>query len=494
MTKAILDILSGKELPASSSYSANSRRGSTSLRSLAPAGTSRLAERQRRAYQARKKTVLQREKEGVNSKLWRGIGSVSDVTWELKREMEMGEGREAGYRSKGVRKALAEGAGLLLDAGRQGQKWLSESRSGANKKVIGGAMEEKPMMDGSLDFMDAEVSIAEEEIIEEVIDEINLEYAPDGLLSPLSFIEEKRRLVVSLEACLSKPGQTWLTKEVVAKATESGIGLDGDILREVITTMVCARDELKTEIDYAEAEEGASLKMDFVLQDYRRMKEMVDSVSALAVSAAGEAAARILKEELEGFVLSDSLDDILNIEFERVEQLLAELVAAREEEILMQQKAREEAVKELKRSAEPVAATVITDVSTKWPQSVEKNRFKDVSVAEVEAVSTSNSEEPYYFSDQSNEASNTEMPEDEYVDTQYPRSMVEIVSDDEYSDFEQRFKSVQNLEMDNSADEVEEKDNPAGKFFLRVIDAIFFVGEKFFLVSNYMFSVSDISI
>lgn len=59
VTEAIRDILSGKEVLGSSS--AAGRRG---VRSLAPAGTSRMAERQQRAYQARKRTVLQRERRG----------------------------------------------------------------------------------------------------------------------------------------------------------------------------------------------------------------------------------------------------------------------------------------------------------------------------------------------------------------------------------------------------------------------------------------------
>jgi len=105
VTSAILDILSGKEIDYDQSSSA--RR---SVKSFAPAGTSRMAERQKRAYKARKQTVLKREKEGIDRKVGRAIGSVSDATWELRREMQTTKGREAGYRSKGVRKALASGA------------------------------------------------------------------------------------------------------------------------------------------------------------------------------------------------------------------------------------------------------------------------------------------------------------------------------------------------------------------------------------------------
>jgi len=491
VTTAILDILSGKELPSSSSYPANPRRGSSSLKSLAPAGTSKLAERQRRAYQARKQSVLQREKEGVDSKLWRGIGGISDATYELRREMQLGEGREAGYRSKGVRKALAEGAGLLLEAGRQGQKWLVESKSRVDQRMIGGAAEQQVQqavaMGNNLNFVDVEVSIDEGEIIDEVIEETNLEFAPDGLLSPQSFIEEKRRLVASLEACLSKPGQTWLTKEVVARATGSGVSLDGDILREVITTMVCARDELKKEIDEIEAEGRLSLKMDFVQQEYRRMKEMVDSVSALAVLAAGEAAACLLLEELEGFVLSDSLDDILNTEAERVEQLLAELVAAREEEILMREKVKEDQLNSLQQYDDLATATAIVDETTNWKKPARNYRSQDAFIKEVEVVSSYGQYDPSYTAEQKGYfVEEKERASNQGNDAQFFVSSVEVVSDDEYSDYEKRFKAVQSANTQDEKDR-EESENPVGKLVLRVIDAVFFFGEKFFLVSEIDF-------
>lgn len=75
VTEAILDILAGNGAPG---QDLSSRRG---VRSFAPAGTSRLAERQRRAYRARKETVLKREMEGIDRKLGRAFGSVSDATW-----------------------------------------------------------------------------------------------------------------------------------------------------------------------------------------------------------------------------------------------------------------------------------------------------------------------------------------------------------------------------------------------------------------------------
>ena len=247
VTSAILDILSGKEIDYDQSSSA--RR---SVKSFAPAGTSRMAERQKRAYKARKQTVLKREKEGIDRKVGRAIGSVSDATWEFRREMQTNKGREAGYRSKGVRKALTAGATQLLEAGRESSRRLlsnGEEKKRQQNRISGsGGEQEVDIVNDDDNFVVDVTPMEEEEIIENVIEEMTLDYAPDGLLSPQSYVEEKRRLISSLESCLSQPSETWLTKEAVAEAAEYGVQLDGDILREVITNMVTLRDQLQKEM------------------------------------------------------------------------------------------------------------------------------------------------------------------------------------------------------------------------------------------------------
>ncbi|KAL7534343.1 hypothetical protein ACHAXR_005803 [Thalassiosira sp. AJA248-18] len=439
VTEAIRDILSGKELSESSSYSPT-RRG---VRSFAPAGTSRLAERQRRAYKARKNTVLKREKEGIDRKFGRAIGSVSDATWEFRREMQTDAGREAGYRSRGVRKALASGAVQLLEAGREGRRMLM---SGDKKKnMIGGDAAGVGDKTNIVDVSPWE----EEEIIQNVIEETNMEYAQDGLLSPKSFVEEKRRLITSLGSLLSQPSETWLTKEVVAQASEIGVSLDGTVLREVITTMVTLRDGLQKEMEAIENEQ-VDLKIEYVQTELRRMKQMVDSVASLAISAAGESAAYLLKQELEGFVLSDSLDDIIEIELERMEQLLAGLVAAREEEIQSQKKRQQQ-----------------------YQQRVAAEQGRSV-VSEV-VDSNVNRVTP----DKGAQWNGGMYTEDGY---QTSSSNVEIISDTEYSEYEQQFKYAESDNMGDDMDNIDNKESPATDFVLRVVDAIFFIGEKVFLV------------
>eukprot|EP00984_Skeletonema_dohrnii_P012830 scaffold5238_cov140-Skeletonema_dohrnii-CCMP3373.AAC.4 len=454
VTGAILEILAGNELPESSSFSSPRRN----LGSFAPAGTSKLAERQKRAYQARKKTVLKREREGIDRSFGRTIGSLTDATWELRREMQTGAGREAGYRTKGVRRALAAGATKLLQSGRdESRKLISGSRN-RYERMIGGSSEPTP--DANQNIMDVS-AVEEAEIIQEVMEETNYEYAEDGLLSPSSFLEEKRRLIATLDSCLSQPGNTWLTKEVVTQATNTGINLDNDVLKEVITTMVTLRDQLQREVDEAEERQWMDLRIEYVQTELRRLKEMVDSISSLAFSAAGENAATLLRNELQGFVLSDNLDEIIDTELGRMEQVLAERVAARTEEVQSQRRQAMEA------RGQQVVAEVV-DATVEWSQSSQNSGYSEVEVVQSQS-SGWDADSSQSYSDQGRHSD------------QMPRSSVEVVSDNEYSDYEQSFRYAESGSMEEEEDATEEE-NPATEFVLRVLDALFFVGEKLFFV------------
>lgn len=443
---AIRDIL--RDAPPSSSSSSTSRR--RAVRSFAPAGTSQMAERQRLAYDSRKKTVLRREREGIDRKFSRAIGSVTDATWEFQREMQTDVGREAGYRSLGARKALAVGAARLLEAGRESSRRLLSSNGDRRRNNLLGSASTRSSIDTS--------PVEEEEIIAKVMVETGMDrYATDGLLSPKSFYEEKQRLIASLESCLSQPSETWLTKDVVAQAVRSGISLDRSELRDAIASMVTFRDQLQYEIEEI-VNDRIDLTVDYVQKDLRRMKQMVDSVASLAITAAGATAAGMLKEELEGFVLSDSLDDIIDIELERMEQLLADMVVKVEEDMQWSWTQRYEEV-----VIEPA-------VASKRKASDRKTRHNRGYFTEVEVVLT-----PARASfSQKNTLDQ---------DGQDPSSRVEVVSDSEYSEYEQQFKYAQInfFEEEVDANNVNQE-NPALDFFLRVVDAVFFIGEKLFFV------------
>lgn len=457
VTEAILDILSGKRLQSDPSSYTNSRRG---VRSLAPAGISKLAERQRRAYQARKQTVLKREKEGIDRKVVRALGSVTDATWELRREMQSDAGREAGYRSKGVRNALAAGATRLLEASRENSRRLLSANKRRN--LLGG------MEDIGTNIIDVSPS-EEEEILVGVIKESNMEFAPDGLLSPQSFFEEKQRLIASLESCLARPSETWLTKEIVAQATASGIMLDGTILREVIADMVALRDEIQKELDCIVTGQ-VDLSMAFVQADLRRMKQLIDSVTSLAISAAGESAAFMLKQELEGFVLSDSLDDIIETEIRRMEQRLVEMVASREKAMQSQKRYFMDS---------SVAVSEHDDMNKNRGASARNARKKNNRVTEVEVV-LSPDRDTFSFENMINQGQ----------DVYQASSSVEVISESEFSEYEQQFKFAQNYATGKMDTDEFNEENPTLDIVLRVIDVVFFIGEKVFLVLPDVFKAS----
>jgi hypothetical protein len=188
------------------------------------------------------------------------------------------------------------------------------------------------------------------------------------------------------------------------------------------------------------------------------MKQAVDSVASLAITAAGATAAGMLKEELEGFVLSDSLDDIIEIELERMEQLLADMVVAVEEDM---QWSRTQQYKEV--VIEPA-------VASKNKASVRKTRHTRGYFTEVEVVSTP-ARASFLQKDTLDQ------------DGQDPSSRVEVVSDSEYSEYEQQFKYAQTEVFGEEVDANNvNQENPALDFVLRVVDAVFFIGEKLFFV------------
>lgn len=91
--------------------------------------------------------------------------------------MQTDAGREAGYRSKGVRNALASGAVKLLEASRERSKRMLSGDK--RRQMLGGDATASGIVDVS--------PLEEEEIIQNVIEEKNMEYAPDGLYFFLHF-------------------------------------------------------------------------------------------------------------------------------------------------------------------------------------------------------------------------------------------------------------------------------------------------------------------
>lgn len=210
--QSIRDILSGD----TTSSSAGGPRG---LRSVAPAGQAKNAERQRRAFRKRKATTLKEEKEILN--IGRATGGVVDAAFEIKREFQV-ESSKPGYRSEGARKAIAAGAA-------QTAKVLEAAKKdGWSKALFGSSTTKKESI--------KQMAAAEIELdVETIKAEAEAQAVAQLLL-------EKDRIFDRLELCIENPAETWLTPDVL-KGTD--VEINESALQEVVMAMIVARDDLE---------------------------------------------------------------------------------------------------------------------------------------------------------------------------------------------------------------------------------------------------------
>jgi len=285
-------ILSGKK-PSSTD------RG---LKSVSQGLSSYSSVRQKRAYERRKETRLKQEKEGIDAKVGRAASTVTDVAWELKKEMEA-EGNDAGYRSKNLRKSLQGKTGIFI-AGSD-----TKSLSGTRKGRL--ALEEYEQV---TKVDESPATILEYEAKESSVRIVDVEAAPTNFtIEGLS--KEQARFSDSLKVCLENPSQTWLLKDVIAPLNDEGGDneCNEEALMEVITMMVFVRNEMENEsksilkdTSYSQSEIIASLK---------DMENTINSITSLAATGVGYNAAQLLKDQLLGQEKGDgllaSLDDII---------------------------------------------------------------------------------------------------------------------------------------------------------------------------------------
>lgn len=290
VTKAIKDILSGKTV--------SENRG---LRSVAAANAGRSAERQQKAYERRKETVLRREKEGLDRKVARATSGVSDAAWELKREMEI-EGNEAGYRAKIVQQRLEgtfESLGLLNESSQRGLfRGIGNRLFGPSERKVDSAQLKSATDDGP-SFIESDLD--------------NSTTSENVLVTTNEFECERNRLIESLNTCLLYPGETWLTPMTMAdfqnSQDEKQISIDE--LENVITTMVLSRNNIETTSD-----DDIYLSQEEILSELKSMKAAIDQIISLAACSAGLKASEALKNILlglnsgDGFTLLTMLDDI----------------------------------------------------------------------------------------------------------------------------------------------------------------------------------------
>ena len=460
VTESIRDILSGKGVDEDG-VDTSPRRG---LRSVAPAGTgTQAAERQRRAYQRRKETVLAREKEGIDKKFRRGVESVTDAAAEIKREMAV-EGNRAGYRSEKAVKAIeGKAAAAMLEAGITGEGW-GQLPLGIGQRLFGG------LSGGSNEPARAE--LREAVVVMPVLTREDL-------------LEEKARFAAAIRLCLETPEKTWLTPVVTEEFSFENRALDEKALEDVITTMICVRDDL--EVDEEAIDEP---DMEDIFEELRQMNANVDTLVSLAAVASDYEAAERLKAELLGLSSGDegslmiSLDQIVSdYEIAKAQQEAAAALEAEERARAVaaaaeaERRTRAQAVSQTP-GAPPmdyseagskivdavVDAEVVSDPSTPFFAGNFVDNFGDSVYGDsqgAEAVFVDNAESVRVIgADQVEILMGDEDLDDDYFDVKAAAS----VSDDEMS-----------RELDDGDKE------PPIVFFLRTLDVIFFVAEKTFV-------------
>ena len=482
VTESIRDILSGKTVTTTGvggvGGDTSARRG---LRSVAPAGTGRAAERQRRAYQRRKETVLAREKEGFDKKIRRGVESVTDAAAEIKREMSV-EGNKAGYRSEKAVKALeGRAAAAMLEAGITGEGW-GQLPLGIGQRFFGGG---RSKMDGT-----ARAELKEAAIVVPVL-------TRDDLL------EEKARFAAALRLCLESPEMTWLMPGEVEDMATANKTLDDDALRDVITSMVCIRDDL--EID-EEAASSTVEEMDDIVEEIRQMKKSVEDLALLAAVAADYDAAERLKAELFGISSGDegslmaSIDELVEeYTLAKAQKAAADAAAAEAERKSQEAAAADEADEKARakvQAAANAAAAAAAEIDFNVvrgdsPQTAVKQQQPEIVDAVVEP---SKGPVPFFVDTFVDSFSDSELvdsdvvvePEAVFVEDDSIRVIgadkVEILMDEDFEDdyFEVKAaKGVSEQEISRELEDAEEKDPPLSvTLLLRSLDIVFFIAEK----------------
>ena len=292
VTESIRDIISGKNIPTTTS---TSQRG---LKSVAPGGTSQKSDRQRRAYLRRKETLLAREKESVDKKVSRAAGSVVDAAWEIKRELNV-EGNQPGYRTEKIRERAKLAGEQAILAASAGTKEISKLLAG-DKKDSGKLMPGSDYNDESAykAGMSSDIESKKADFRQEQEVEIDKSKTPPKFeLTIEALLKERSRFATSLSLCLDQPENTWLAPDT--NDSEFNENLDDEALREVITMMILTRDSFDSDINdlFLYGSDFDNVK---ILENLERMETYIDNIVSLAAVCAGYNAAEKLRAELSG--------------------------------------------------------------------------------------------------------------------------------------------------------------------------------------------------
>ena len=478
VTESIRDILSGKGVDGDG-VDTSPRRG---LRSVAPAGTgSKAAERQRRAYQRRKETVLAREKEGIDKKFRRGVESVTDAAAEIKKEMAA-EGNRAGYRSEKAVKAIeGKAAAAMLEAGITGEGW-GQLPLGIGQRLFGG-------LSGNRNEP-ARAELKEAAVVMPVLTREDL-------------LEEKARFAAALRLCLEAPERTWLIPAFAEEFNFENRTLNEKALEDVITTMICVRDDL--EVDEGTIDD--ELEVEDIFEELRQMNANVDTLTSLAAVASDYESAERLKAELLGLSSGDEgslmigLDQMeSDYEIAKAQQEAAAAAAALEAE----ERARAAAAApEAEERARAQAASQAADAPP-MDYADSGTKFTDA-VVDAEVVSDPSSPffadrfvdnfgDPAYSYDGDSQEAEAVLVDDTDSIRVIGADQVEILMDDEeFDDGYFDVKAATSVSEDEMSRELDDGDREPPiilKLLLRTLDVIFFVAEKTLVAVPVMIDTS----
>uniref|UniRef100_A0A7S2U5J3 Uncharacterized protein n=1 Tax=Attheya septentrionalis TaxID=420275 RepID=A0A7S2U5J3_9STRA len=493
---------------SSSSAATNPRRG---LKTVASGGRSTMNGgedrdgRQARAFQRRKQVLQREEKEPFN--VGRMAAGMTDAAFELKRELQV-ETSEPGYRTEPIRNAIASGISATAALGEaSARRRLGERLFGNNQEEI----DEKEVWN----LKEATT-----------FDEEEKEYESSSSPSRSSFTAndlraERVRLAAELRFCLQSPELSWLAPDVLMQRQEEtpAFTVDDKALSDVITNMVCTRDDLDARLVVTPNNKGNGNDNDNleeeedVMQELRNLQNSVQNIRARAAMAAGYQAANLLYSELMGRGNNNSTDATTiatNTRDERVSIL--ELL---DTPVLLEEEEEETITEEMQE-----VATLPDPIKPIEPTMMEATPVVEVKVEPIRPVILDAEVEPSpssvgiddeltapspSFSDVSFFANAVDEPLDAQVvmednhnlihDQEESRDVViveedmekgdknmlvtatELVSDDEYD--ETVFKSVKTvLEVEEDDDDDAQKENAITLVTLRALDIVFFVAEK----------------
>ena len=510
VSESIRDILSGK--------SSSSDRG---LRSIVPGGVSRNVERQKMAFERKKETVLKREKEGIDKKAMRAASSLTDVAWEIKREMET-EGNDAGYRSEATMKRIEASikSSALLEGGKN---WMNRRLSGNERDILQlesstenestkEAVTETKDFSRKLSVQEAAIiepevteplssSFAFEEVNQESfvkneignpfeeelkvelevkseIDDISLESIPEEDLK-----SEMERIVSVLRSCLEEPETTWLKPELLVNETKrpffvSANNENDEVLEneeaweKVIIEMVSAKSELEAALEVKD------MTTDQKLKQLAKLKDMVDRITYYVSECAGDASASYLRKAINEQIQEASNFNIKNSN--QVDVQTKDIPEAQVEDDLSV-KGRTEWENDMESNFEEAIddqyeTVVIADIVS-----------NEAEEAPTEILTTEAKTAELFYDiefefDESKRSFNNDYSSDDFLATE-----VEVIAKDDDFITEDTGGMNSAAADDESSSEPPQDRNMVAELTLRTLDVLFFIAEKTFTVRFFIF-------